>query len=341
MFTLNTHAVPLRTNDKGAQLKALGVAIKAEDMGDRVIRMVASTEDVDRGGDIIRADGWVLDAYLKNPVVLWGHDHNTPAIATASKTWVQDKRLMQDWYFNPEYESELSKTIYSGYRTGTLKASSVGFMPLVYENREPPEDSPPDTFYGLEFKKQELFEVSAVNVPANPEALHEMQAKGIDTKPLEQAWQHLEGFVIEVKDDEGTMDELTDAVEAEGGIEEVLDDGQEGPMLVCTGDEEATTALMIEELEARGYRVVSPDDINVDDGIDLEIDTDNICLSDKPLTVELDLKPKPSITEADAEALARSILAKVAEDTRKRVDMAARKAAQAVFDYHHGILTEK
>lgn len=212
MFTLSNHAVPLldadgkqRTNPHGNKLLGMGVTVKAEPIEDRIVRMVASTEDVDRMGDIIRADGWVLGAYEKNPVILWGHDHNTPAVATAKKTWVEDKKLLQDWYFSPEYSkvSPLSEQLYVAYREGVIQASSVGFSPLAYEQREPPEDAEgdPDDFYGYEFKRQELYEVSAVNVPANPEALQQLRSKGFDTEPLERMWERMEGLVIEVDDD--------------------------------------------------------------------------------------------------------------------------------------------
>ena len=38
------------------------------------MRFVASDESVDRYGDIIRASGWQLDNFRKNPVLLFAHD---------------------------------------------------------------------------------------------------------------------------------------------------------------------------------------------------------------------------------------------------------------------------
>ena len=47
----------------------------------RVLRFVASTNDVDRDGDIIDVDGWNLNEWNKNPVIMWAHDYSLPPIA--------------------------------------------------------------------------------------------------------------------------------------------------------------------------------------------------------------------------------------------------------------------
>jgi hypothetical protein len=41
-----------------------------KDAKDQAITFVLSTDDVDRHGDVVSADGWVLDSYRKNPVLL-------------------------------------------------------------------------------------------------------------------------------------------------------------------------------------------------------------------------------------------------------------------------------
>ena len=53
---------------------------------DEAITFVLSTDDVDRHGDVISADGWVLDSYRQNPVLLWAHDYRRPAIGRAAKS---------------------------------------------------------------------------------------------------------------------------------------------------------------------------------------------------------------------------------------------------------------
>ena len=50
--------------------KAFTPEIRGIDEANRTIEFVASTEAVDRYGDVIRVAGWKLDAYKKNPVFL-------------------------------------------------------------------------------------------------------------------------------------------------------------------------------------------------------------------------------------------------------------------------------
>ena len=51
------------------------------------LTFVASTGAVDRHGDTVAPEGWRLDAYRENPVVLWAHDYRRPAIGRAQSVW--------------------------------------------------------------------------------------------------------------------------------------------------------------------------------------------------------------------------------------------------------------
>jgi hypothetical protein len=177
------------------------VTVKSLSEGERLISMVASTETPDRLGDIVRASGWHLDNYQKNPVILWGHDHQLPPVARAVKTVVDGDRLVQDWHFPVEYgkANPLSEIVFRGYAERVLSASSVGFLPLVYtevrdkKTREELGLGP----MGLLIEEAELWEVSAVNVPANPEALRLLEARGIKTAALAEMW--AKGSVYEIR----------------------------------------------------------------------------------------------------------------------------------------------
>ena len=48
---------------------------------------VISTDEVDRHGDIVSADGWRLDAFRRNPVVLWAHDYRFPVVGRVVELW--------------------------------------------------------------------------------------------------------------------------------------------------------------------------------------------------------------------------------------------------------------
>jgi len=137
----------------------------------RTLRFVASDETVDRYGDIIRADGWQLDTYHHNPVLLFAHDSRAP-IGNA-KVWVENKSLLADATFAPEGKSALADEIWNLVDADVVRAVSVGFLPTVAPNvmRGEPDKNGYAPIIGFEFIGQELLELSVVSVPANPAAL--------------------------------------------------------------------------------------------------------------------------------------------------------------------------
>jgi HK97 family phage prohead protease len=133
-------------------------------------------------GDTIDPTGWDLGPFLKNPVALFGHDSSAPPIGRASNVTVENGKLMGDIEFAPAETYAFADTIYKLVVGKYLNAVSVGFLPLEYDFSE--DDSRP---WGLDFKLQELMEISVVPVPANSNALAGARSKGIDTRPL-VAW---------------------------------------------------------------------------------------------------------------------------------------------------------
>ena len=132
---------------------------------------VASDDIEDREGETLATDGWQLENFKKNPQLLWAHRHDIPNIGRAhlrTKTIDGKKKLT----FKPEFhlESEESKLIATLVERNFIKASSVGFRPLDQE--------------GNKVLKQELLEISFVNVPANPNALALAHEKGFSEKIL-------------------------------------------------------------------------------------------------------------------------------------------------------------
>lgn len=161
---------------------------------------VASTNSVDRHGEIVDNNGWDLKAFKKNPVILWGHDHNEPAIGVSKKTWVEGTGKKAKLMIQPLLHdvTEKARAIKQLIDMGVIKTLSVGFKPL-----ESPD--------GVTFTKNELLEVSMVNVPANADAMM-MAYKG-----LKEA-----GFEEDVIKDVGIETELIDKiVDMEKDIEEL------------------------------------------------------------------------------------------------------------------------
>jgi HK97 family phage prohead protease len=185
---------------------------------DGPVTCVLSTDDVDRHGDVVAADGWVLDSYRKNPVLLWAHDYRHPAIGRAIELWTEPHRLLAKMEFAP---SEFAQEVAGLYRSGFQWGVSVGFKPLRFEERR---DEKTGAYLGVRFLEQELLEVSAVPVPANRNALR--RGKGnvnlaVDPAAIEAVWPVLAGQVDELsklaEELINTMGELESAMKSLSG----------------------------------------------------------------------------------------------------------------------------
>jgi HK97 family phage prohead protease len=154
----------------GDPVRAMDITVeKIESLDDneKSFIAIASTEDEDRDKDIIRQNGWDLKNFKKNPMVPWSHNYWGIPIAKSLRTWVDKttKKLM----FKPKFDADDDDSIkvFNKYKNGFLKSFSVGFRGLEYEVR----DGEDPWWGGKEFTKQELLEISAVTVPANPNAV--------------------------------------------------------------------------------------------------------------------------------------------------------------------------
>jgi hypothetical protein len=158
--------------------------LRSVDEKNRTIEFVASTEAVDRYGDIIRVAGWKLDAYKNNPIFLWAHRSGEPPIGKCVGIHVESNppALVQKIEFADAATYTFADTVFNLYKGGFLNAVSVGFMPL--EDPKRLLDADGNWTYGYEFTSQELLELSAVPVPANPEALARCVEKGFGEADL-------------------------------------------------------------------------------------------------------------------------------------------------------------
>lgn len=159
------------------EFRPLATKIRSLDEKRRTIVFTSSTEKVDRAGDIIRASGWVLDNYRKNPIVLWAHRASDPPVGKCVEIHVESKSLVQTVEFAPKEVLPFADTVWNLYREGFLTAVSVGFLPL----EEKPITDEAGRTTGYEFTKQELLELSCVPVPSQPDALARAVRKGIIT----------------------------------------------------------------------------------------------------------------------------------------------------------------
>ena len=166
----NKDGVPIKTKTGEDVLGTFldEIEIKEHDENNKSFLIVASSENVDRDGDIIMQDGWNLKNFKRNPVMLWSHGYDRPPLAVSDKTWVDKKE--NQLMVRPKFDvnDEFALKIYNKYINGFMKAVSVGFAPEEYEKVD--EDAN-DWWGPFKFIKQELLEVSFVNVPAHQDAL--------------------------------------------------------------------------------------------------------------------------------------------------------------------------
>lgn len=126
-------------------------------IADNLYRILASTSSIDRQGDIIQQDGWVLDNFKKNPVLLWAHDYSALPIGKVVSLEKTTEGLVAEFEFAPADANPMAEQIKKLYEGGYVNASSVGFIPLERN--------------GNIIIRAELLELSLVPVPANQDAL--------------------------------------------------------------------------------------------------------------------------------------------------------------------------
>lgn len=137
---------------------------------DGPLTFVASSTGINRYGYKLRNEGWQLDNYNANPVVLWMHNPMQPPIGTGTALSKGGNIVLDAVTF--DREDELARRIESKYRRGFLSAVSVSWD-FVTKDGKPVLDwwrlsaeqmAGDEMFY-------DLGEVSAVTVPGDPRAL--------------------------------------------------------------------------------------------------------------------------------------------------------------------------
>lgn len=165
---------------------------KIENLDRRRLKFVISTADVDRHKDRIMLNAWDnLDDYMKNPVVLWAHDDSHPPIAKCIDI-IKDKKAL---YGVAEFVDrdmpvigEFADMVLRMCQKGFMQATSVGFMPLSYEETNDETRGAGTEMPGYDFHRADLMEFSVVPVPANPKAL---MAKSLLTDALQNSTRSL------------------------------------------------------------------------------------------------------------------------------------------------------
>lgn len=153
-------------------------AISNNESPARTISYVFSDESVARDGHTISADGWELGNFQANPVFLWCHDSSAPPIGRVTSIARVGRKLAGTVeYLDESYP--FADMIYRMTKSGFMNATSISWLAIEWE-----KSADPSRQGGINFKRQELLEISAVPVPALPTALATARAAGIDTGPM-------------------------------------------------------------------------------------------------------------------------------------------------------------
>lgn len=130
---------------------------------------VMSTAAIDRHGDIVDQDSWILEHFAKNAPLFWGHQSNDFPLGKWLKVWLEadpDMPGEQMLVGTAEFAVGLDDCIDRAWAhvvRGDLNMVSVGFIPHVVEY-----DEQKDAFV---LKQCELLECSLVGIGSNRRAL--------------------------------------------------------------------------------------------------------------------------------------------------------------------------
>ncbi|MEK9954566.1 MAG: HK97 family phage prohead protease, partial [Pelagibacteraceae bacterium] len=213
----------------------IGSTFKAfEENDDLMIAGMASTNDVDRVGDVIEASAWTvkggLQNYLNNPVILFNHDYNQP-IGRAVQLGTEDNGL--------QLKAKIAKSagkVGDLIKEGVLGAFSVGFRVKDAEYMSESD--------GYKIKDAELLEVSVVSVPANQAATFSL-AKSFNSEKEYEDFKNSFKNGFSVSSDEPMSKDLEQVEVQEKTMEIDIES------LVASAVEKATAAMAMKDAERK------------------------------------------------------------------------------------------
>jgi hypothetical protein len=215
-------AAEIRAKVKSFDFKTLEKIRKAKD-NNGTFDVIISTEDTDRSGEIVKQNGWELQNYKNNPIVLWGHDYYSLPIGVCTETYLTEKNgvpaLGARGVFLSADINPLAQQVRKLYEFGLSKGegvgctTSVGFIPKEFD------ENARNTI-----TKAELLEFSFVPIPAN-QGVGPAQGRALtfaEARELKLDTRALIKKGIEI------VEEKADEKEAQAGDECTTDDGSPG-----------------------------------------------------------------------------------------------------------------
>jgi len=173
--------------------------------GRTLYKAIATTPALDRYGEVVLPKGAVLENFMKNPVLLDGHNYSISSVGHVVNLAVDEAQMTFDFVFSTDTRGQ---ELEQKFVAGDMNAFSIGFKPKAKVDIWMPWDEQPEVkeitvqypdgtegvvdLRGYEhvpytvYNKWELLEISPVAVPANPEALLMRQAEEIVRRVAER-----------------------------------------------------------------------------------------------------------------------------------------------------------
>jgi hypothetical protein len=228
-----------------------GYVLRADDDGDgdggegKPLTIVAATEGRKADGLNLVMDTGDLARFQANPVVGYGHSYwgrDGLPIGRADQTWIDGDKLKMDITFDPE--DDFAQTVERKYRGGFLNAFSIGFDVWGIDDSGTPEG-------------WELFEVSAVPLPMDPNALVE-SGRAADEALVRALAEARAGKVLSKANKKlvsNAVTALQALLDAAGGADDINDDeddeGRKAPTGLSAGDARELERLRLYEAAQR------------------------------------------------------------------------------------------
>lgn len=179
--------------ENAKQKRQLNVNFETKVDGE-IIEFIINTSDLDREKEIVNPNGCRFENYLKNPIVLFNHDVTKP-LGRCEQLLISDDRIIAKTRLNDDdILDPYLKSIINLIKNGTLRAASIGFIPLKWHFEQKEVNG--EKVEVRIFDEWELVEYSIVAIPSNPNALRKA-GRTISRQNMEKIKQ-MKNFLLQV-----------------------------------------------------------------------------------------------------------------------------------------------
>lgn len=152
---------------RNAFVRAADTAINEEN---RTVQFVISSEAVDSFKTVFKRSGWLLEDYIKNPIVCYNHfahGADPDTIIGTSRVFFEGDLLIGEVTFEDAATNPLAEKVFRKILNGTLRMASINARIFTARLGIEENGEDPNVMY---FTKQSLQEWSVVSIASNTDA---------------------------------------------------------------------------------------------------------------------------------------------------------------------------